>query len=318
MILAVIVIYQRAPSESQAFCSFAQILNTNPDLAKVFSLIVYDNSPERHEIETTIGFPTFYMHDPANGGMAAAFNFALAHAEEKHFEWLLLLDQDTSPTADFFCELVACTNSLRARQEVSSIVPKLLVNGKVYSPEAHFIDQLRHQYQRSSHSLRREIVGVQQGRLSAYNSGATFRVSALLSIGGFPKAFWLDYLDHAVFHALSVRNYQMYVMRTEIEHEASQASLGNVPVWRQRNILWAQTLFVKQTGNFFDRLLYRIWVLRYSRSLWICHPDKRLWKEALFQTLLLRTRTEGPPSNIERKSDESNTEIPPAGIVKVR
>jgi GT2 family glycosyltransferase len=301
-ILAVIVLYQRAPSESQSLCCLIQILSANPDLAKYFSLILYDNSLERHDFEAAVDFPVFYRHDPTNAGLAAAFNFALAHAEVKHLEWLLLLDQDTSPTTDFFSELVACTNMLRGQQKVSSIVPKLLVSGKVYSPEAHFIDQIRHQYRRSGHAVTHEVVGVQQGRLNAYNSGATFRVSALRSIGGFPEEFWLDYLDHAVFHALAVRSDQMYVMRTEIEHEVSQASLSDVPVWRQRNILWAQTLFVKQNGNFVDRLLYRLWVLRYSRSLWIHYPDKRLWKEALLQAFLLKTPTERAPVNTDRNT----------------
>jgi hypothetical protein len=133
--------------------------------------------------------------------------------------------------------------------------------------------------------------------LVAYNSGATLRVSALCSIGGFPNEFWLDYLDHAIFHALSVRGYRMYIMRTELEHESSQATLSKVPVWRQRNLLLAQTLFAKQTGNFFDRLLYRIWLLRYSRTLWIRYPDRRLWKEAAIHSLFLNTQTDKPPKS---------------------
>jgi GT2 family glycosyltransferase len=290
-IVVVIVLYRCAPHESQSLCALLHAFKADPHLANIFSLIVYDNSPERHDFRPIVDFPVLYMHDPSNAGLATAFNFALAYAENQLSEWLLLLDQDTSPTAAFFSELVECTNKLRTVTEVSSIVPKLLVAGRIHSPEAHFIDQLRHQYRRSGHSVNRDIVGPQHGRLSAFNSGASFRVSALRAVGGFPREFWLDYLDHAVFHALSSRGSQMYVMRTEIEHEISQSNLSNVPVWRQRNFLWAQTLFVKQTGNFFDRLLYRIWVLRYSRTLWINHPDKRLWKEALRQAFLLETRT---------------------------
>ena len=295
-----IVLYERAPHESQSLCSLVNVLVANPHLANLFSLVLYDNSSEQHDFRAIVDFPIIYKHDPTNAGLATAFNFALAHAEDQQSEWLLLLDQDTSPTAAFFSELVECTNKLRTVTEVSSIVPKLLVAGRIHSPEAHFIDQLRHQYRRSGHSVNRDIVGPQHGRLSAFNSGASFRVSALRAVGGFPREFWLDYLDHAVFHALSSRGSQMYVMRTEIEHEISQSNLSNVPVWRQRNFLWAQTLFVKQTGNFFDRLLYRAWVLRYSRTLWINHPNKRLWKEALYQAFLLKTRT-GRASNMTEK-----------------
>lgn len=287
-IVAVIVLYQRAPHESQSFCSLIRVIEANPHLADLFSLVLYDNSSERHEFRMIVDFPILYEHDPTNAGLAAAFNFALAYAEDQQSEWLLLLDQDTSPTSDFFCELAECTAKLLTNIEVSSIVPKLVVAGKIHSPQAHFIDQLRHQYRRSGHSLSRDIVGIQQGRPSAYNSGATFRVSALRTVGGFPKTFWLDFLDHAVFHTLSKQGFQMYVMQTEIEHEMSQSNLGDVPAWRQRNVLRAQTLFVKQTGNFIDRLLYRMWILRYSRILWINHPDRSLWKEALSQAILLR------------------------------
>jgi hypothetical protein len=85
----------------------------------------------------------------------------------------------------------------------------------------------------------------------------------------------------------------MYVMRAEMDHESSQASLKDVPASRQRNILASQILFVKQTGTFLDRLLYRIWLLRTSRSLWIHHPDKQLWKEALVQAFLLNPPIKG-------------------------
>ena len=292
--MAVIVLYQRAPHESQSLCSLMRVIEANPHLADLFSLVLYDNSSERHDFRPIVDFPVLYEHDPTNAGLATAFNFALAHAEDQKSEWLLLLDQDTSPTSDFFCELAECADRLLTQREVASIVPKLLVHGKVLSPEAHFIDQLRHQYRRSGHSLHRDHVGVQQGRLSAYNSGATFRVSALRMVGGFPGKFWLDYLDHAVFHSLSSQGLRMYVMRAEIEHEISQSNLSEVPAWRQRNFLWAQTLYVRQTGNFIDRLLYRIWVLRYSRTLWINHPDKGLWKEALSQAFLLKLEKSAP------------------------
>jgi hypothetical protein len=136
-----------------------------------------------------------------------------------------------------------------------------------------------------------EVFGVQEEKLAAYNSGATLRVSVLRSIGGFPEEFWLDYLDHAVFHALSHANYRMYVMRTQLEHEPSQGNLRNVPEWRQRNILLAQTLFVKQAGTPLDRLFYRLWVLRYSRALWLRSPHRRLWKEALFHAFLLNAHS---------------------------
>ena len=291
-ILALVVLYRRSPSESESLCSLVQILNANPDLAQHFSIVVYDNSPQRQNFEVVAQFPVLYKHDPTNAGLATAYNFGLAHASEARYDWLLLLDQDTPLTYSFLAELIACATTLRVQTQVASIVPKLLVEGKIFSPAAHFLDQLRHQYRRSNHAVSRQIGGIQEGRLTAYNSGAALRVSALRLIGGFPEEYWLDFLDHAVFHALFVQGYRIYVMHAEIKHDSSQARVSYVPVWRQRNLLLAQSRFFQQTGSVVDRLLYRVWLLRYSRALWTRHPNKLLWKEAALEALSLKSRTE--------------------------
>jgi GT2 family glycosyltransferase len=295
-ILVVIVLYLQAPAVSRSVQCLLENLRTTPALARYFSIILYDNSPEAQHLVPEDSVPILYRHDQTNSGLATAFNFALQFAQENGFDWLLLLDQDTSVTLTFLRELVDTAAALLDNCEVASIVPKLLVNGNIYSPGAHFIDQLRHQYQRSGHAEASEAVGIQKGRhLSAYNSGAAFRVSALRTIGGFPREFWLDYLDHAVFHALYLQAYAMYIMKAELEHDISQACVSKVPAWRQLNVIRAQTRFVLQTGNSFDRFLYRIWLLRLTRVLWLKHPDKQLWKDALNQVFSLKTQPEFPP-----------------------
>lgn len=293
-ILATVVLYGKAPAQSQSLCSLLGILGANPDLAMLFSVILYDNSPEQHTIDSSVSIPVTYIHQPRNAGLAAAYNFALAHAEENRQDWLLLLDQDTTLTLDFLRELADCIPRLRKNNEIASIIPKLILGTRILSPQTSLVDQIRHQYIRLYGAVKHDLVGIQQHELAAYNSGATLRVSALRSVGAFPEAFWLDYLDHAVFHALWAANFRMYVMRSALTHEASQASLGDVPEWRQRNVLMAQTLFVKQTGTFVDLLLYRIWVLRHMRILWLRSPHRRLWKEALLHALFLRTETDKP------------------------
>jgi GT2 family glycosyltransferase len=297
-ILAVVVLYKQAPSESRSLCSFIQILEADPELARRFSLLIYDNSPQEQAPQCNAAFPIAYKHDPTNAGLARAYNFALERAEEERREWLLLLDQDTSLTAEFFGELIACAGEFRQRGDIGSIVPKLLSAGRVLSPVAHFLDQVRHQYRRSNHAVGRNVVGIQPGRLVAYNSGATLRVSALRAVGGFPEEFWLDYLDHAVFHSLMVRGYGLYVMRAEVMHESSQATVHTVPVWRQRNLLVAQTLFVKNTGSLTDRFFYRVWLMRYSRNLRLHYPDKRLWKEALLEAVWPGAGSKKPPADL--------------------
>ena len=295
-ILAVIVLYNRQLCQSQCVSSLIQILNGNPALAKHFSLVLYDNSPQPQSLEAAGDLPIHYVHDPSNGGLAPAYNFALARAESEGREWLLLFDQDTSPTSDFLLELVTLAATLRGQTTVAAIVPKLLVKGIVYSPATHFIDVLRRQFSPPTPNTYDTLLGVQEHRLNIYNSASTLRVSALRSIGAFPQEFWLDYLDHTVFHTLFVSGYSIYVMHAALEHEQSDADLQRVSAWRHHNVLKAQTLFVKRSGNPIDRLLYRIWLLRYSRKLRSLCQDKRVWRETALQALLLRGSEPGQRS----------------------
>jgi GT2 family glycosyltransferase len=292
-ILAVAALYKQGPAESHALSSFFRILADHPHIAGHFSLVVYDNSPQSHEI--LAGFPVDYVHDPSNGGLVAAYNYALARAGQTGFEWLLLLDQDTTLTLDFLSELVSCANASQDHENVAAIVPKLIAHGTIHSPAEHFIDYIRHQFTRGLKTLDHEV-GVQPGRISAYNSGATLSVPILQSIGGFPKEFWLDYLDHAVFHALSASGRRVYVLHSALQHDLAESDLNSRPMWRFRNVLRAQSLFVKRAGNFSDRLLYRLWLLRSLRRLRADCQDQRIWKETALQALFFNAPDSSTPT----------------------
>ena len=141
-------------------------------------------------------------------------------------------------------------------------------------------------------------------RLCSYNSGSTLRVAALRSIGGFPAEFWLDFLDHAVFHALFSSGYRVYVMLATLAHDSSYSDIGSLPIWRLHNMLLARTLYVKRNGSFIDRLLYRIWLLRHSRNLRQSCKDPRMWKETALQALLLRV-----PKAVELRQEEKDKRL---------
>jgi GT2 family glycosyltransferase len=295
--LAVIVLYMQSPEESLTASSLTNILQANAEMASHFSLLLYDNSPESHQVRGN--FPFHYCHDPENGGLVAAYNSALSRAEEEGCNWLLLLDQDTTLTWEFFSELLACVKTLRKQDKVAAIVPRLMAQGAIKSPAEYFIDYIRHQFKPGTPAQALEIVGVHSGRISAYNSGASLSVSVLRSIGGFPKEFWLDYLDHAIFHALYAGGHQVYVLRAVLSHDLGGGEWNTIPIWRFRNLLNAQALFVKRAGRFSDRLLYRLWLLRSIRRLRAdCH-DKRIWKETAMRALSFHapaSSVPGPPA----------------------
>jgi GT2 family glycosyltransferase len=292
-ILAVTALYEQEPTESRALTSFFRLVEGNLEIASRLSLLVYDNSPQAHRVDNDLTH--HYVHDPANGGLAAAYNYALAHAEASGYEWLLLLDQDTILTSEFFAELIACADTLQTTDNVAAIVPKLMVRGVVLSPAEHFVDFLRHQFRNAVKTLAREDTGIQHDRISAYNSGSTLRVTALRALGGFPVEFWLDYLDHAVFHALTASGYRIYVLRAVLQHELAESDLNARPIWRFRNVLKAQSLFVRRAGSLSDRLLYRLFLLRSIRRLRADCRDKRIWKETAMQALLFHAPDASAP-----------------------
>jgi GT2 family glycosyltransferase len=286
--LAILVLYNRELSQSQSGSSLLRILNESPELAKHFSLVLYDNSPQPQKHEISTSYPVCYIHDHSNGGLASAYNFALQRAESEEREWLLLLDQDTSLTPEFVRELVQVAASLHSRSEVAAIVPKLRVNGRIDSPAADLFDQMRRQFLRPEHAVSQEMVGVQKQSLCSYNSGAALRVAALRSIGGFPAEFWLDFLDHAVFHSLFINGFRVYVLRSTLEHDSSYSDISSLPILRLRNIIRARSLHVQRSGSFADRVLYRIWLLRHSRTLRQSCKDPTIWKQAARQALSFR------------------------------
>jgi GT2 family glycosyltransferase len=287
-ILCVIVLYNCELARSQSFSSLLQILNSEPESAKHFSLVLYDNSPQPQEHAVLAGFPVCYTHDPSNGGLASAYNFALARAESEKRDWLLLLDQDTTLTREFIVELLEASNALHSHAQVAAIVPKLRVNGRIDSPASDFFSLLRHQFEPPEPPMGNDVVGIQEQSLCSYNSGSTLRVRALRSIGGFPKEFWLDFLDHAVFHALFKSGFRLYVMLATLTHDSSYSDIDKLPVWRLSNILRARTMHIQRSGSWSERMLYRIWLLRHSRNLRESCKDPRVWREAALQAFRLK------------------------------
>ena len=291
-IYAIVVLYQCTLAESHSVASFATILEQHPELAPHFSLMLYDNSPQAQACTLQCGVAVQYVHDASNGGLARAYNFALARSEMQGGAWLLLLDQDTSLTVAFLSELVAASTALAGQTEIAAIAPKLLVHGQVYSPAASFAAQLRNQFRPNALPLSEALVGVQGEVLYPYNSGSALRVTALRSVGGFPEEFWLDFLDHAIYHALFKKGFALYVLAAGLVHDSSYADINALSLWRFSGVLRAQALFLKLHGTFLDRLLFRIYLLRHSRNVRRAAKDPRMWKEALLQAFLLRTPKE--------------------------
>jgi GT2 family glycosyltransferase len=285
---AVVVLYGQSPDQSEALSSLLHLVAGRPDAAQRISLIIHDNSPTRHELSISSPLDTRYIHDGQNAGLARAYNAALERARAQGSTWLLLLDQDTRLSSQYLDELLKTSESVAGISEVSAIVPKLWAGKRFYSPDAPFLFQMRQQFTDEHFAVDEHVTGMATQPLTAYNSGAALRVSALEQIGGFPEDFWLDYLDHAVFQQLQLNGHRLWVMRTVLQQNLSHMNLDAVPMSRHWSVLAAQTRFVLRFGSASDRLFFRWWLLKTSRTYLACCSDKRVWRMRAAQAFRLR------------------------------
>ncbi|WP_446745235.1 glycosyltransferase [Silvibacterium acidisoli] len=242
LVQCVIVLYRIALRDSLTFQTLSASFARSPSLASRLSILIYDNSPAPQNLEpATISFANVeYRHDAANGGLAAAYNAALAAAETAGCSWLWLFDQDTDVRPELASVLVQ-TIDAGPDPAVCAIVPKLIQDGRVLSPLT--IQRFRY------FPVAVDFAGVHTAGVIALNSGACLRVSSLLAIGGFPREYWLDYLDHAVFHRLKKAGGEVLVLDVLLTHQLSLMNLKTQTGHkRYENVLCAEWQFVRESG----------------------------------------------------------------------
>lgn len=263
-VLAVVVLYRRRPEESESLISFRECLPAAEGRLR-FGLLVWDNSPSAQQAPEMPGVHVRYLSDPANPGLAAAYAEGLRLAQAAGMDWLLLLDQDTVLTEDYLRELGETLAAVPGA--VGAVVPKLLHAGGVHSP---------HPRPRWAHrGVAADRFGVAVEELSAFNSGAVLRVSALKSMGGFPAAFPMEYLDHALFYGLWRRGWKVWVLRAALRHELSTLRLGDaMPLDRYGRMLAAERRFYDERGGA-DQVWSRVRRLKQAAAHLLEVRDKR-------------------------------------------
>ena len=243
-ISAVLVLYKMSAEASPSFRALQEELRCRPALAQRTDVLIVDNSPQAQALPA--GSMGRYMHDGANPGLARRYNEALAQAVAAGATWLLLLDQDTRLTPEYFGHVEVLAESLADDLHVVGLLPRLVAGERLLSPHLP-------EFGRSAYRLHLGVTGHLGGLIRAFNSGAILRVSALQAIGGFPERYWLDYLDHATFHRLQKTGGEFFIMDVSLEHELSvhRADRYRDPAnaERHRNQLAAQMLFYEEHGT---------------------------------------------------------------------
>lgn len=275
----VVVLYRSTFDQSSTLRSLTDVKNRNPALCARMSLLIYDNSPKEqpHSFDGT-GFGRLtYLHDPQNSGLAVAYNVGLKQAQQSGTDWLMLLDQDTELQEEFLQLLFAAIQS-SPEDSVCALVPKLTQGGAVFSPQK--VGKFNNQ------SVAPDYAGISPDRLTALNSAACLRVRAVEAIGGFPREYWLDFLDHIVFHRLQIVGGKVQVLDTVIQHQLSLLNLEHeMSLPRYTGMLASEWRYVRETAAGGGIFCHRLRLLKRAATYAVRWKNKAYARETLRASL---------------------------------
>lgn len=176
-VLVAIVLYNLDLSESIAYNSLNKCDNSK--------FLIYDNSRyvKGHYSDDRV---VAYIHDPENGGLSKAYNYAAAFAKEHGYDWLLLADQDT-----FFPEqsLSVYISAIENNPRIKLFVPKVRVKDEKYMSPV----RMRHYFTKTSKECFSGLIDPSKSGI--INSGLLINVDAFWSVGGYNEKVWLDFAD---------------------------------------------------------------------------------------------------------------------------
>jgi GT2 family glycosyltransferase len=254
-ILAIVVRYKMPLEQSQTLSSLAEAFASDPDLLEEYGVLLWDNSPVRLE-NPKLSFPLQYGHSDQNLGVSGAYNHASSYAESIGCPWLLLLDQDTTVTADYLLRMLGHVKEVEEEQTVATIVPFVRSHERLVSPRK-FGRLIR------NHQIPRSVSGIYQDDAYAVNSGTVMRVSALREVGGYSEEFWLDLSDAYIFQAFYRHGKRMYIAGDiEIAHSVASMDFDrHMTPERYRSFLAAENMYLAMYRSRLVNLAQTFWLI---------------------------------------------------------
>jgi GT2 family glycosyltransferase len=232
----ILVLYKTKLEDSlsyQTLCSNVHHLKVN------YELLIYNNSPEVEIIEKST---YVVVNSESNKMLAGAYNFALKRALKNDRNWLLLLDQDTKLTEDYFIKINEFI--LSETKNVSAVIPICWKGDRFVSPREYSATIGLSWFCRPLKNG-----GITKKCISAINSASLLNVSDLKEIGGFSMEYPLDALDHWYYFQFFKKQKNILILDTVIEQNLSLFDFKkNVSIHRYYSILNAELKFNKEIG----------------------------------------------------------------------
>jgi GT2 family glycosyltransferase len=255
-ILGLVVVYDRKIRETKTINSLVDNFKNFNEVFQDFSLLIHDNSKEDQANSFSLPFSYRYFHSQSNNGLGIAYNKALDEAGKNNYEWILLLDQDSSLPCNFLNSIYDELKNDVLNQEIVAVVPKMCYNGVFFSPSKVLYGGIHR-------PINMNFKGIYPEEVFAIGSGSLLRTEFFIRTGGFNEFFWLDCLDRWIYQHIYRNGKKVLVNNIIIEHELSVMDYSKfVSEDRYTNIMTYETYFMRSYKSFFENLIY---IIRLSR-----------------------------------------------------
>lgn len=249
-ILAVVVLY----GEELWFCNtYKSLLSKHPRL----SLFIYDNSPSGQHIDFNFDENIQYISDPTNPGLSFAYNQAALYADKHGYDWLLILDQDTSFPKNILNDYI---NAMNENPEVKLFVaPMQIDGGKYISPVKVFFHTAK-----CSKSVPVGITSIH--KYSPINSGMMINLNAFFKVGGYNEKVPLDFSDYQFVERFA-RFYDSFYVLSSVCQQAFSNQVHSTEQKLFRFNIFCDCLKSCEKKGMIDEIMYFYVVLKRAISL---------------------------------------------------
>lgn len=204
----------------------------------VYDLMIYNNSPE-YIIEASQCYKI--INASKNEMLVGAYNCALQEAKQTGKKWLLLLDQDTVLTREYFILLASFLNKEESHNYVAAV--PMLTNGTLHLSPAAYSPFLG-PFWGSTPVNAANFKQIKKKCINAFNSASLLDVNFMLSLGGFSPLYPLDMLDYWYFYQIHKQRQQIYVLDAKMEQNLSLLD-NSMSVGRYEMFLKSEKQFSK-------------------------------------------------------------------------
>lgn len=249
-ILIAIVIYKEVLNRSESYRTINIALKkTNIE----YKFYIHDNSLQKQIIEDK---NIHYVHTKNNIGLSKAYNNAALYAKLNHYNWIILLDQDTTWDENYFIKI---KEGIINHPKVKLFVPQLLLhNNKKFSPVRYIYGRAYQTTLESGiHSLHKYF---------PVNSGLIINVDAFLKVGGYNEHVYLDHSDFQFIERFR-KKYSNFCLIDSIGYQNFSNDEIDICRLKNRFIMYLDCLLHCDRPNIIYHISYLYSTLRHTMAL---------------------------------------------------